>query len=39
MPLRFYEMRLLDLLGFRPMLFECAKCRKEIQRRRSILFS
>ena len=29
-PLRFYEMRLLDLVGFRPMLFECAKCRKEI---------
>jgi DNA repair protein RecO (recombination protein O) len=30
-PLRYYEMRLLDLLGFRPMLFECAKCRKDIQ--------
>lgn len=29
-PLRYYEMRLLDLVGFRPMLFECAKCRKEI---------
>ncbi len=28
--LRFYEMRLLDLVGFRPMLFECAKCRKKI---------
>ena len=30
-PLRFYEMRLLDLMGFRPLLFECAKCRKEIK--------
>jgi DNA repair protein RecO (recombination protein O) len=29
-PIRFFEMRLLDLVGFRPMLFECAKCRKEI---------
>jgi DNA repair protein RecO (recombination protein O) len=27
---RFYEMRLLDVIGFRPMLFECANCRKEI---------
>lgn len=27
---RSYEMRLLDLLGFRPQLFECANCRKEI---------
>jgi len=27
---RSYEMRLLDLLGFRPQLFECAKCGKEI---------
>lgn len=30
-PLRYYEMRLLDLLGFRPMLFQCAKCNKEIK--------
>ncbi len=30
-PLRYYEMRLLDLVGFRPMLFECAKCRKKIE--------
>lgn len=27
---RFYEMRLLDLLGFRPMLFECASCGEKI---------
>jgi DNA repair protein RecO (recombination protein O) len=30
-PLRYYEMRLLDLIGFRPMLFQCAKCGKEIK--------
>ena len=29
-PLRYYEMQLLDLLGFRPLLFECAKCGKKI---------
>lgn len=29
--LRSYEMRLLDLLGFRPQLFECANCGNEIQ--------
>lgn len=28
--IRSYEMRLLDLLGFRPQLFECANCGKEI---------
>ena len=28
--LRSYEMRLLDLLGFRPQLFECANCGNEI---------
>jgi DNA repair protein RecO (recombination protein O) len=28
--LRFYELRLLDLLGFRPLLFECANCRQAI---------
>lgn len=28
---RYYEMRLLDLLGFRPQLFECIRCGKEIQ--------
>jgi DNA repair protein RecO (recombination protein O) len=29
--IRYYEMRLLDHLGFRPKLFECALCDKEIQ--------
>lgn len=29
--LRYYEMRLLDFLGFRPHLFECAGCGQEIQ--------
>jgi len=28
---RYYEMRLLDYLGFRPQLFECANCREPIQ--------
>jgi DNA repair protein RecO (recombination protein O) len=28
---RYYEMRLLDFLGFRPQLFECANCRNTIQ--------
>jgi len=28
--IRYYEMRLLDYLGFRPQLFECANCRREI---------
>jgi DNA repair protein RecO (recombination protein O) len=28
---RYYEMRLLDYLGFRPQLVECANCRAEIQ--------
>ncbi len=28
---RFYEMRLLEFLGFRPQLFECANCRSVIQ--------
>lgn len=27
---RVYEMRLLDLLGFRPQLFQCANCQREI---------
>ncbi len=27
---RFYEMRLLDQLGFRPKLFDCANCGREI---------
>jgi DNA repair protein RecO (recombination protein O) len=29
--LRYYEIRLLDLLGFRPQLITCARCNKEIQ--------
>jgi DNA repair protein RecO (recombination protein O) len=29
--MRFYEVRLLDLLGFRPHLFECANCGEEIK--------
>jgi len=29
--IRFYEMRLLDHLGFRPQLFECANCGREIK--------
>jgi DNA repair protein RecO (recombination protein O) len=28
---RYYEMRLLDLVGFRPQLFNCLGCGKEIQ--------
>jgi DNA repair protein RecO (recombination protein O) len=28
--IRYYEMRLLDQLGFRPQLFECANCRRPI---------
>jgi DNA repair protein RecO (recombination protein O) len=28
---RYYEMRLLDFLGFRPQLFECANCEREIK--------
>jgi DNA repair protein RecO (recombination protein O) len=27
---RYYEMRLLDFLGFRPHLFHCANCKREI---------
>jgi DNA repair protein RecO (recombination protein O) len=29
--IRYYEVRLLDLLGFRPHLFECANCGEEVQ--------
>lgn len=29
--IRYYEMRLLDHLGFRPQLLECANCRREIK--------
>jgi DNA repair protein RecO (recombination protein O) len=28
---RYYEIRLLDLIGFRPQLFQCAACGKEIK--------
>jgi DNA repair protein RecO (recombination protein O) len=28
---RYYEIKLLDLLGFRPQLFQCVKCGVEIQ--------
>jgi len=31
MVVRYYELRLLDLIGFRPQLFECASCGKTIQ--------
>jgi DNA repair protein RecO (recombination protein O) len=27
---RYYELRLLDLVGFRPQLFQCARCQEEI---------
>ena len=27
---RYYEMRLLDIVGFRPQLFECANCGREV---------
>lgn len=30
LPVRYYEMRLLDFLGFRPQLFECANCGRDI---------
>ncbi len=29
--LRFYELRLLDLVGYRPQLFQCIRCHAEIQ--------
>jgi DNA repair protein RecO (recombination protein O) len=29
--IRYYEMRLLDHLGFRPQLFKCANCGREIK--------
>jgi DNA repair protein RecO (recombination protein O) len=29
--LRYYEVQLLDLLGYRPQLFECANCRAVVQ--------
>ena len=30
-PIHYYEMRILDLTGYRPLLFECASCRKKIE--------
>jgi DNA repair protein RecO (recombination protein O) len=30
LPVRYYEMRLLDAVGFRPHLFKCANCEREI---------
>lgn len=30
LPVRYYEMRLLDAVGFRPQMFECANCGREI---------
>lgn len=32
-PVRYYEMRLLDILGYRPLLFECAACGEKITAR------
>jgi DNA repair protein RecO (recombination protein O) len=29
--LRYYEMRLLDILGYRPQLFQCIGCQEEIK--------
>jgi DNA repair protein RecO (recombination protein O) len=34
--IRYYEMRFLDAVGFRPQMFECANCGREISPRRSI---
>ena len=31
--IKYYELRLLDLLGYRPLLFECAACGEEITAR------
>jgi DNA repair protein RecO (recombination protein O) len=31
LPIHYYEIRLLDLLGFRPQLFTCTSCGKETQ--------
>jgi len=32
-PVKYYEMRLLDLLGYRPLLFECAACGEAVTAR------
>lgn len=31
LPIRYYEMRFLDAVGFRPQLFECVNCGREIR--------
>jgi len=31
LPVRYYEIHLLDILGFKPELFQCVKCRDEIK--------
>ena len=31
LPIHYYEMRLLDLLGFRPQLFNCTRCGEDIR--------
>ena len=31
LPVRYYEIHLLDILGFKPELFRCVRCREEIQ--------
>jgi len=36
-PVRYYEMRLLDLLGLPPVLFECALCGQDHSSRRPVL--
>ena len=33
LPVKYYEMRLLDMMGYRPLLFECAACGEEITAR------
>ena len=30
-PIHYFEMRILDNTGYRPLLFECASCKKEIK--------
>jgi len=36
--IRYYEMRLLDAVGFRPQLFECVNCGREDIGRRPVFF-
>ncbi len=37
--LRYYEMRLLDYMGFRPRLFHCANCEREIKAENQFFFA